>query len=36
MKIECVIVEMPEKCKSCAMRRHRVGIVKKCKYKCPK
>ena len=29
------IVELPVKCKKCAMRRHRVGIVKECEYECP-
>ena len=35
MKAKFVIVELPEKCKHCAMRRHRVGIVRECKYECP-
>lgn len=35
MEMKFEIVELPEKCKGCAMRRHRVGIVRECKYECP-
>ncbi len=35
MKTKLEIVELPDKCKGCAMRRHRIGIVRECAYECP-
>ena len=34
-KEKIMIVDLPLKCKKCAMRRHRIGLVKKCEYICP-
>ena len=34
-KVKITVVDLPLKCKKCAMRRHRVGLVKKCEYICP-
>lgn len=34
-KYKITVAELPLKCKKCAMRRHRVGLVRECEYICP-